>query len=286
MRILLTGSAGFTGLFFKKAAELAGHVVHDLQADLLAPDDIKQEVLSVQPEAVVHLAAISFVGHDSEADFYNVNVVGTVHLLNVLAQLSVMPQKVLLASSANVYGNSPHSPLDEAQALAPVNHYAASKAAMELMAANYSTKLPLVLVRPFNYTGPGQASQFLIPKLVHHFKSRAPHIELGNLNVEREFNDVRMVSEAYLALLQHQPHSKDLQVYNICTGKAFTLQQVIDTLTQLTGHTLKVNVNPAFVRANEVRQLCGNPGKLQSAVGQLSTYTLQDTLQFMLESTL
>ncbi len=286
MRILLTGSAGFTGLFFKKAAEAAGHVVHDLQADLLAPDNIKQEVLSVQPEAVVHLAAISFVGHDSDADFYNVNVVGTVHLLNALAQLPVMPQKVLLASSANVYGNATHSPLDETQALAPVNHYAASKAAMELMAANYSTKLPLVLVRPFNYTGPGQAAQFLIPKLVQHFKSRAPHIELGNLNVEREFNDVRMVCEAYLALLQHQPHAQDLQVYNICTGKAFTLQQVIDTLTQLTGHTLKVNVNPSFVRANEVRQLCGNPGKLQSAVGHLSTYTLQDTLQFMLESTL
>lgn len=286
MRILLTGSAGFTGLFFKKAAESAGHVVHDLQADLLAPDNIKQEVLRVQPEAVVHLAAISFVGHDSDADFYNVNVVGTVHLLNALAQLPHVPQKVLLASSANVYGNATHSPLDEAQALAPVNHYAASKAAMELMASNYRTKLPLVLVRPFNYTGPGQAAQFLIPKLVQHFKSRAPHIELGNLNVEREFNDVRMVCEAYLALLQHQPHAKELQVYNICTGKAFTLQQVIDTLTQLTGHTLKVNVNPAFVRANEVRQLCGNPGKLQSAVGQLSTYTLQDTLQFMLESTL
>jgi nucleoside-diphosphate-sugar epimerase len=284
MRILLTGSDGFTGLFFKKAAEAAGHVVHALQADLREPQQLTTEVQSAAPEAVVHLAAISFVGHDNAADFYNVNVVGTVNLLNALTALPVPPQKVLLASSANIYGNTDTSPIDETQTPAPVNHYAASKVAMELMAANYVAQLPLVVARPFNYTGPGQADNFLIPKLVKHFKTKAPFIERGNLNVEREFNDVRMVCDAYLALLKLQPSSKQLDVFNICSGTPYTLQQVLDALTALTGHHIDVKVNPAFVRANEVQKLCGNPQRLQKAVGTLPTYTLKDTLQSMLQS--
>ncbi len=279
MNILLTGAAGFTGLFFMQQAEAVGHTVWPLVADLTDKAAVAAEVTQGQPTAVVHLAGISFVGHADEAAFYAVNALGTMNLLAAVAALPVAPSKVLLASSANVYGNCAASPITEAQAPAPLNHYATSKLAMEHMAWTYLDRLPIVITRPFNYTGPGQAPQFLIPKLVSHFARRAPAIELGNLHVEREFNDVRMVCDAYLALLIHGVPG---EVYNVCSGQPYTLQYVIGLLSGITGHTMDVQVNPAFVRTNEVHRLCGSPAKLQAAVGQFGQWGLEETLRSML----
>lgn len=281
MNILLTGTSGFTGRHFMEAATRAGHTVVPLRAELTNPAQIEAEVAQTQPDAVVHLAAISYVAHSDTTALYAVNTVGTTHLLAAVAALRKVPRCVLLASSANVYGNCNHSPIAETQAPAPVNHYATSKLAMEHMASTWADRLPLIITRPFNYTGPGQAPQFVIPKLVDHYARKASHIDLGNIHVEREFNDVRMVCEAYLALLIH---GKAGEVYNICTGQPYTLQQVMDVLTSLTGHRLQVRVNPELVRATEVHRLCGNPGKLQAATGlDLRRYDLTATLQTMLE---
>lgn len=185
MKILLTGAAGFTGHFFKSAAEAAGHTVVALQADLTDKAAVVDQVMQMNPDAVVHLAAISFVGHADDSAFYRVNVVGTMNLLAALAALPTRPRCVMLASSANIYGNCDTSPIAETQPAAPVNHYAMSKLAMEHMAMTYADRLPIVITRPFNYTGPGQAPHFLIPKLVSHFARKAETIELGNVHVER-----------------------------------------------------------------------------------------------------
>jgi nucleoside-diphosphate-sugar epimerase len=281
MIILLTGAAGFTGINFKQQAEAAGHTVWPLAGELTNKAAVAAEVAQVKPNVVVHLAAISFVGHSDETAFYAVNVVGSMNLLDAVAALPLKPSKVLLASSANVYGNCDISPITEAQPLVPVNHYAASKLAMEYMAMTFADRLPIVITRPFNYTGVGQASHFLIPKLVSHFARKASRIELGNLHVEREFNDVRMVCEAYLRLLDKgQPG----QVYNVCSGKPYTLQHVINSLARITDHTMALDVDPAFVRPNEVHRLCGSSAKLVETVGQLEQWRLEDTLRWMLES--
>lgn len=283
MKILLTGASGLTGRYFERAAVAAGHLVVPLRSNLSDPAGLASEVTEVSPQALVHLAAISFVGHADDSAFYAVNTVGTTYLLQALAGLARPPQKVLLASSANVYGNCEASPISEAQPPSPINHYAMSKLAMEHMASTFGDRLPIVITRPFNYTGPGQALNFVIPKLVSHYARRAPMVELGNLGVEREFNDVRMVCDAYLALLTHgQPG----EVFNVCSGQPYTLQTVMDTLTDLTEHTLRARVNPAFVRANEVKRLCGDPGKLhalcQQAGVQLTQPSLRDMLAWML----
>lgn len=279
--ILLTGASGFTGQHFKKMAELQGHHVLALQSDLNDTQAIETELRGKELDKVVHLAGLSFVGHADETALYQVNAVGTVGLLRLLKTLKQPLSSILLASSANVYGNCDTSPISEAQPPAPVNHYAMSKLAMEHMARTLSEDLPLVQVRPFNYTGPGQSPNFLIPKLVDHFVRRAPEIELGNLHVEREFNDVRMVCDAYLSLLHHGVPG---EVYNVCSGQPHTLQEVIAALEELTGHHIHVKVNPAFVRASEVRRLCGNPGKLIDCIGSLRSYALKDTLSTMLEA--
>lgn len=285
MRILLTGADGFTGRPFHQLALAAGHEVVSLRADLTNVHALQQEVLATAPDAVVHLAAISFVGHSDEQAIYAVNAVGTTNLLDALVQLPRRPRRVLLASSANIYGNSTESPLAETQPPAPVNHYAMSKLLMEYIARAYVERLGIIVTRPFNYTGPGQAKEFLIPKLAMHFAARAPTIALGNLHVEREFNDVQMVCDAYLQLLRH---GEPGEAYNVCSGQPYTLQHVLDTFTRLTNHHIKVEVNPVFVRANEVHRLCGNPSKLQALLARhgamLRTPPLEETLQRMLEA--
>lgn len=286
MKILVTGANGFTGCHFTTQALAAGHDVVALQSDLTDKDALHDEVRQIAPDAVVHLAAISFVGHTNLGAFYAVNVVGTTYLLDALAQLPVAPHRVLLASSANVYGNSERSPLAETHPPAPVNHYAMSKLAMEYMARTYAERLNIVITRPFNYTGPGQDINFVIPKLASHFARRAAAVALGNLDVEREFNDVRFVCDACMGLLLHgQPG----ETYNICSGRPYALREIIGTFESITGHWMTIEVNPAFVRKNEVHRLCGDPGKLNRLLRAngitLNTPPLRETLTRMLQKT-
>lgn len=281
MKILLTGADGFTGRYFQDAARQAGYHIVALASDLTDKVALAAEVTAVAPDAVVHLAAISFVGHTDHSAFYAVNVVGTTNLLEVLAALPVTPQKVLLASSANVYGNCGVSPIHEEQPPAPANHYAMSKLAMEYMAKLWMDRLPIIITRPFNYTGVGQAPQFLLPKIVDHFRRRAPVIELGNIEVERDFSDVRFVAHAYCELLQHADAG---QVFNICSGNVYALKDILRMAGEIAGHEIEVHINPAFVRANEVHRLEGCNRKLFAQIGHLSATPLHETLSWMLNA--
>lgn len=281
MRVLITGLNGFTGRYVQRALEEHGHQVAGLAANLTDQQAVQQEVHSFRPEAAIHLAGISFVEHGDANAFYQVNLIGTRNLLDALAQDADRLQCVLLASSANVYGNAFGGIIDESVLPSPVNDYAVSKLAMEQMAGLWMGKLPIVITRPFNYTGVGHDARFVIPKLVAHFTRRAQSIELGNLDVEREFNDVRVVCGAYLRLLQQ---GRPGQTYNVCSGRPVALRHVIDTLKHLTGHDLHIRENPDLVRANEVHQLCGNPAKLEAHIGKLQHPGLEETLRWMLSA--
>lgn len=279
MRVLVTGLEGFTGRYLQRILEENGHKAVSIEADLTNQEAVRRNVESLCPEAVIHLAAISSVEYGDVNVFYQVNLIGTRNLLNALAQLANKPQCVLLASSANIYGNSIEGVIDETVLPSPANDYGVSKLAMEYMAKLWMDKLPIVITRPFNYTGVGHDARFVIPKLVEHFARRAESIELGNLDVEREFNDVRTVGEIYFRLLkQGEPG----QTYNICSGRPVSLKSVINALKQITGHDMEVKVNPAFVRVHEVRRLCGSPAKLEACIGKLQHPPLEETLRWML----
>jgi GDP-6-deoxy-D-talose 4-dehydrogenase len=283
LRILVTGADGFTGQHLSAMAQADGHTILALQANLTDSDAVRIEVQKLQPSHAIHLAAISFVGHATEKAFYDINLFGTLNLLTALIALEMRPASVLLASSANIYGNCQTSPISENQMPAPRNHYGVSKLAMEHMARTYGDRLPVVISRPFNYTGPGQSIDFVVPKLVHHFKQTATRVRLGDLKVRREFNDVQMVCRAYLGLLQHGVPG---ETYNVCSGQPHTVQDVIDTLIQLTGHRIGIEIDPGLLRPNEVHHLCGNPAKLHALLSPygmlLRNPPLKETLTRML----
>ncbi len=284
MRILLTGADGFTGRHFSVRAKNNGHVVCPLKSDLTNLESLKKEILSFPPDVVVHLAAVTHVAHNNSKDFYSVNVLGTANLLDALLQLNTKIHRVLIASSANVYGNCDNSPISELQHPAPINHYAMSKLAMELMAKKYLSKLPIFFTRPFNYFGPGQSELFLVPKIAAHFRARANKIELGNLNIERDFSDVAFVCDSYLTLMLHANIG---EIYNICSGNVFSISTILNSFEEITGHRIQVEVNPNFVRENEVYSLHGDPSKLYGLLDRfggtrLSNNCMQESFELML----
>ena len=288
-RALITGLDGFTGFYLAAELRQAGFSIfgtdvkssdspNNYQVDLLDKVGLARVIREVRPTVVVHLAAIAFVGHGNADAFYQVNVIGTRNLLEALAAEAPGVDCVLLPSSANVYGNSIGGMLNEATPANPANDYAVSKLAMEYMARLWMDRLPIVITRPFNYTGVGQTPRFLLPKIVGHFQRGEKVIELGNVDVERDFSDVRMLAKAYGRLLREVPAG---EIFNVCSGTAWSLKAVLAMMGEIAGYEIEIRVNPAFVRANEVKRLQGDCGKLERFVDKLDPIPLKETLRWM-----
>jgi nucleoside-diphosphate-sugar epimerase len=288
--VLMTGARGFTGAYVRAELEQAGcrvvgaviadPTVDEMKLDLTDSANCRAVVEAVRPDYVVHLAAISFVQHADAGEFYRVNTIGTTNLLQALLDAGIAPRRVLVASSANIYGNA-GGVLSESQVPQPVNHYAASKLAMEQMVATYADSLPIVVTRPFNYTGAGQEARFLVPKIVSHFVRGERVIELGNLDVERDFSDVRDVARIYRQLLAADTAG---QTVNVCSGYGYALRQIVSAMQEIAGYEIDVRVNQSFVRLSEVKTLIGSPLLLQSLIGEQTAIPLPQTLQWMFDS--
>ncbi len=277
-KVLITGLEGFTGQHLGSFLTRAGFEVVGLKCDLTDRAAVFAEVAACSPDYVIHLAGISFAAEADAGLIYRVNVVGTLNLLDALCELDKPVQKVVIASSATVYGNVPGSVLSEALCSKPVSHYGCSKLAMEHMSQNYLGRLPLVITRPFNYTGIGHAEHFLIPKIVKAYQEGRTEIELGNLDVSREFNDVRDVCCIYHDLLLGE--NSGITV-NVCSGRTISLMRIITLMDQIAGYKMQVKVNPAFVRANEIKDLSGDVLQLNDLIQPDFKYGIEDTLRWM-----
>lgn len=290
-KILITGIDSFTGVHLSSFLKKTGYDVYGTslfssgekkyQCDITAIDDVKSVLEQIVPDYLIHLSGISFAAHGKNQDFYSVNTIGTTNILDAFVELGLKPAKIILASSATVYGNQGLEVLDESLCPKPANHYGASKYAMECLASAYFEKLPIIITRPFNYTGVGQPDHFLIPKIVKHFKEKKEIIELGNIDVSREFNDVAYVCEIYKRLLECDAKS---EVVNVCSGVGKKLLDVIETMNRLAGYEIDVKVNPAFVRKDEIKSLTGSTDKLFGMIGAVEQKDFKETLRGMLEA--
>lgn len=288
-KVLVTGLEGFTGhyienVLYERGYEVYGTSLTDSKkanvftcniARLLEIETIVQDI---KPDYVIHLAAISFVGEKNASLIYDVNIMGTENLLKALCKLPQKPLKVILASSATVYGNQHSTILDEAMCPKPVNHYGFSKLAMEHLGSTYYEKLPIVITRPFNYTGIGQDLHFLIPKIVRHYQTRQSFIELGNVNVAREFNDVRDVAHWYGALLESDAQG---EIVNLCSGTAISLMDIITRMNAIAGYEINIQINQAYIREHEITTLFGSTSKLHRLISIKKSFSIQETLETM-----
>ena len=279
MRVLITGLDGFTGIHLKRELNESGHLVFGLKCDLNDVDSMNKQIKEIQPDAVMHLAALSFINSKEVGDFYKVNLIGTLNLLEALSNFSPNVRTVILASSANIYGNSEKVSIDEKKEPNPINDYSVSKLSMENMAKLWLDRLPIVIVRPFNYTGYGQNKRFIIPKIVSHFQNNEDAIELGNIDVYREYTDVRDVVNIYAKLLEGDFKG---ELFNICSGNYYSIKEVIELCENITERKINIKINKNFIRENDIKILYGSNGHLLEKIKKTNWHNLEDTLRWML----
>lgn len=289
MKVLLIGINSFTGQSLaehlqKQSFTVFGTNKNNLPSNFIFPCDItkKSEIEAtlnqIQPDYIINFAGISFVAHSDPFELYKVNAFAVESLLQACLTLEKKPKKIILVSSSIVYGTQAVTELSEELLPKPQNHYGLSKFCMETIASWYADRLNIIITRPFNYTGINQSKQFLIPKIIDHFKRKAETIELGNINVYREFNGIDFICDVYCKFLQSDITSG---VYNVCTGRGYCIDDMLKLMHEMSGHQIDVIINPALVRENEIEYLVGSPVLLRKSLGELRTESLEAVLEKM-----
>lgn len=286
MRALVTGSNGFVGRWLIAHLESQGDDVTGLDAEVDITDAIAigSAVAAAAPEAIFHLAAQASVGAswDDQAATFEVNTIGSVNVLAAAAGCA-QPPRVVLVSSSEVYGRVKVSdlPITEQQPFAPVSPYAASKAAAEIagLQAWLGRGVEVVRARPFNHTGAGQRTEFVVPALAKQVaeaaRTAAEALFTGNLDARRDISDVRDVVRAYRALAVSGDAGA---AYNVCSGTAVSIRDVAERLLRIAGVDIPIVVDPARVRPIDLPELRGDPSKLRAATGWSPDVDLDETL--------
>lgn len=294
-KALVTGVSGFVGPYLVRHLASLGYEVfgstlggavegvdHAVTLDIRQPDEVKSTVASIRPDEIYHLAGISHPALSVISEFYDVNLHGTINVLEAGSQAGA---KILVVSSAYVYGRH-DSLINERTPLAPVNHYGASKAAGDLAAIGYALNgAHVVRVRPFNHSGPGQSPDFLLPTLVHQLVRieagmEPPVIKLGNMDSVRDFSDVRDIVQAYPLLLTQGENGA---VYNLASGLGTSVRELVETVTRLSRVPVRVEVEQTRVRATDIPRLVGDATAATRLGAWQPRYDLAQTVGEMLE---
>ena len=264
-------------------------VVLDAETDVTDEEMIARAVAAAAPDAIYHLAARTHVGESWAAplEVLRVNVLGTAALL-IAARRGAPGATTVVVSSSEVYGavDEAELPVREARPLRPATPYAASKAAAEHVAlqAWRGFGQRVVVVRPFNHVGPGQAPTFAVPALARRIvearRSGAGELAVGTVTTRRDFTDVRDVVRAYRLVAQHgEPGG----VYNVCSGRDVAIAEVAARLMDICGVRLRLVTDPALVRPVDTPVLRGDPAAIVAATGWRPEIPLDDTLQAVVE---
>ncbi len=309
MKILITGVTGFVGLHFldylnakEPGSSVLGIARHTAgfnsaqyphlhitlrQIDLLDKEPVGKALAEFAPEYILHLASVSSVALSwqmpLESFVNNTNI-----FLNLAEQVRVIgiPCRILSVGSSEEYGDVPENelPLTESHSLQPVSPYAVARVSQEMLSTIYAKgyKLDIVISRSFNHIGPGQKDKFVISsfarQLVQLARNNDPvkKIITGDLNIIRDFLDVRDVVKAYYLLLTK---GKSGEVYNICSGRGILLKDIITKMSEALNITTVVEVNPALIRPNENRKITGSYQKLHTNLGWSPELTLEESIR-------
>jgi len=282
--IAVTGAKGFVGGHL--LARLGGRAV-PLEVDVTDADALAEAVAAAPPESVIHLAAASSVAASwaDAGEPWRVNALGTVHILDAVRS-HAPGARVLVVSTGDVYGQADQIPTLESAPFRPMSPYAASKAAAELAAEQFARAgLDVVVARAFQHEGPGRDERFAIgswaAQIARAEEAGRGTVLVGDLTPKRDITDVRDVTGAYEALLDA---SVPAGTYNVASGRAVAMRELLDILVSLARCPIDVEEDPSRFRTSEVTELSGDPSKLRAATGWAPTIPLEQTLAETLDA--
>ncbi len=314
-RALITGGAGFVGQWIGRAMLERGwevyaagvglpvsrvlaprehDAIHWLTMDIRARQDVAAALDASRPDAVVHLAGISYLpsAADAPAEAWSVNVVGAVTLLSEIGRrrhAGALDPRILVAGSAQQYGRHDPAelPLRETVEQRPLTVYAASKAAQEVAAfqAFRAEGVRVVATRSFNHSGVGHDEHFLLPALVHRVvairRGARDTVHIGNGETIRDYLHVADVVEAYLALLERGVAG---EAYNVCSGEGVRVRDLTERVLDRAGVSAEILSDPSLQRAADVPALVGSPEKLIQATGWRPRHARDDIIDDLLHA--
>ena len=284
-RCFVTGGGGFAGRHL--VALLRGNGCEVVapphrEVDLLDAESVRAAVRDAAPAQVFHLAALASVGRSWEtpAETISANQVMTVNVLDAVRH-EAPEARMLIASSGEVYGAPKELPVTEQEPLLPTSPYAVSKVGSEYAAGLYEQVygMRIVRARAFNHAGPGQSADYVVGSLAKQFAaaevdgSRSVTVRTGDPAVARDFCDVRDVVRAYGLAVDAEPNA-----YNVASGRAVTVEELVATLSGVTGLRVKHEMDPALVRPADAPVIQGSAARLQEATGWEPRIGLDQTL--------
>ena len=312
MNVLITGITGFAGshladyildnhpdvqvygmIRWRSRMENIRHLegrIHLMEADLKDMTSLKKCLAEVEPELIFHLAAQSFVptSWKCPAETFQINAVGQINLFEAVLSLGMSP-KIQIAGSSEEYGlvNSNEVPMKETNPLRPLSPYAVSKVAQDLLGWQYfkSYGMKVVRTRGFNHTGPRRGEVFICSNFARQIveiekKKREPVIRVGNLDAKRDFTDVRDMVRAYWLSLEKGEAG---EVYNLGTGKTYSIKEVLDMLLGLSQVDVKITVDPDRLRPSDVPILLSDCSKFMKLTGWEPRIPFSQSLEDLLE---
>ncbi|MHB8225585.1 GDP-mannose 4,6-dehydratase [Acidithiobacillus sp.] len=286
MKLLLTGANGFVGQYVQAALPC---VPLPDGLDLRDRAALTAAVIAIQPDTVLHLAAQSFVpaAFENPRETFDINLTGTLNLLEAL-QAAEFRGRMLFVGSGDTYGQVAEAalPVREDHPLHPRNPYAVSKVAAEALCYQWSqtSGFEIVMVRPFNHIGPGQSPRFAIADFARQVTEirlgrRAPVLQVGDIDVTRDFTDVRDVVRAYGLLLEH---GRNGGVYNVCSGREYRIRDLLQQLITLAGVEASIEQDSARLRRAEQRRMVANFAALHRDTGWQPAIPMEESLQDLL----
>ncbi len=307
MRVLITGAGGFVGNHLAAHINrrlpdaqlfgttfLPGERVHATLAasrriDLKDAERVRALLREWRPDAIYHLAAQAFVPRSFEAPWETLenNILSQLNLITGCLDLAIRP-RILIVSSAEIYGaaQAGQLPMAEDTPFRPSNPYSVSKVAQDMLGLQYhlSHDLPIMRARPFNHIGPGQNQRFVAPAFARQIAEieagqREAVIYVGNLAAKRDFTDVRDIVHAY-QLIVEKGHAG--AAYNVASGRAYSIQDLLETLLRLTDADIEVRVDSERLRPVDAPKILGDASKLQRDTGWRPTFTFEETLRDVL----
>jgi GDP-4-dehydro-6-deoxy-D-mannose reductase len=295
MRLLVTGLHGFVGSTLVRMVatdeRLRGWTLTSPPSGFQILDEsaVHDAVREARPDAVLHLAAQSSVAEAlrDPSTTLRVNLLGTLHLLQALRQTK-FDGPMVFVSSGDIYGRVPEEalPIDECRLPVPRNPYAVSKLAAEALCYQWSVTegMRIVIARPFNHIGPGQSTQFAVPAFARQIAeirhgTRPPFVEVGDIDVTRDFTDVRDIVLAYFALLEK---GQSGERYNVCSGRERTVRSLLERLVSLAGIEVEIRPDAARMRPAEQRRAVGDPAKIRNATGWYAQTPIDESLAAIL----
>lgn len=296
-KVLVTGGGGFVGRHLLSAiaegrfGRLRDAVVLPSGLDVRDEEALTVFVAEQRPDAVIHLAAQSFVPRaiENPRETYDINVIGTLNLIQAL-DAAGFNGRFLFVSSGDVYGRVDESslPVDASTWPRPGNPYASSKLAAEELCLQWSrrTGAQVLVARPFNHIGPGQSDRFVVSSLAHQVvaikEGRQPAIiEVGDIEATRDFSDVRDVVSAYAAILEQ---GNNQARYIVASGVERSVATILRRMLELAGVSADIRVDPSRLRASEQRRMVADPSATTQETGWRPLIELDQTLTDILQS--